>query len=225
MSDMAMTDWSMRADELSADEMLLLISMLVEKFKKRFSAEKKAEKKNFVDEMFEIADKTLLCTNLKESGQEMNFTGTKIFFDTNVLAYMFDSCDFRKQEKARTLFREYAGKRNCWISTQVLQELFNVLTRKLKYTKEEAQKIVTNMMNLNVRQASTADIKEAMRISIQTQFTIYDSLILAAAKTENCDVVYSEDLNDGQIVDGVKIENPCKYVAFATRFSKTAHFW
>ena len=40
--------------------------------------------------------------------------------------------------------------------------------------------------------------------------TIYDSLIIAAAKAEGCDVVYSEDLNDGQVVDGVRIENPFK---------------
>lgn len=57
MSDMAMADWSTRAEELSADEMLSLISMLVEKFKKKFSTEQKVEKKTFVDEMFAIADK------------------------------------------------------------------------------------------------------------------------------------------------------------------------
>mgnify|MGYP006916108896 CR=1 FL=1 len=54
MSDMAMADWSMRADELSVEDMLSVIAMLIDKFKKRFSAEKKA---SFVDEMFEIADK------------------------------------------------------------------------------------------------------------------------------------------------------------------------
>ena len=51
-----------------------------------------------------------------------------------------------------------------------------------------------------------------MEICVEKQFTIYDSLILAAAKAENCTVVYSEYLNDGQEVDGVKIENPFKSV-------------
>ena len=49
---------------------------------------------------------------------------------------------------------------------------------------------------------------KAIGISIRTQFSFYDSLILAAAKALNCDVVYSEDLSHGQLVDGVRIENP-----------------
>ena len=94
------------------------------------------------------------------------------------------------------------------ISTQVLQELFNVMTKKLKYSKEDAQKIITSLLNLNVHQVSTTDIQMAMKISSESQFTIYDSLIIAAAKAENCTTVYSEDLNNGQVVEGVKIINP-----------------
>ena len=45
-------------------------------------------------------------------------------------------------------------------------------------------------------------------ISIETQLTIFDSLIIAAAEEEQCDIVYSEDLNDGQMVNGVQIRNP-----------------
>ena len=54
------------------------------------------------------------------------------------------------------------------------------------------------------------DILAAIKISISTQFSFYDSLILSAAKAENCAIVYSEDLNDGQEVDGIKIVNPFK---------------
>ena len=52
------------------------------------------------------------------------------------------------------------------------------------------------------------DVLEAIKISIKTQFTIYDSLVLAAAKAEKCEIVYSEDLNDQQIIAGAKIQNP-----------------
>ena len=148
-------------------------------------------------------------TNQKENGREMNYTDTNIFLDTNIFAYMFDSKDKKKQQRARTLVSSLILSKYCHISTQVLQELFNVLTRKIKYTKEEAQKIVLDFMdNIPVYQITAKDIARAMQISISTQFTIYDSLILSAAKSEQCAVVYSEDLNSGQIVDGVKIVNP-----------------
>lgn len=138
----------------------------------------------------------------------MSCTDIKIFVDTNIIAYMFDSRDKTKQYNARMLFTELASSKRCCISTQVLQESFNVLTKKLRYTKDEASGIVSNLMNLTVHQITTSDVVEAMRISRSTQYTIYDSMILAAAKAEGCVTVYSEDLNDGQEVNGVKIENP-----------------
>ena len=138
----------------------------------------------------------------------MNYTDTKIFLDTNILAYIFDSRDIAKKTKAKELFSKLVIENNCMISTQVLQELFNVVTKKLKYSKEDAQKIITSLLNMNVHQVSTTDIQIAMKISSESQFTIYDSLIIAAAKAESCKIVYSEDLNAGQVVEGVKIVNP-----------------
>lgn len=140
----------------------------------------------------------------------MNFTDIKIFLDTNVLAYIFDSRDSKKQETAKMIFSELAKDRRCVISTQVLQELFNVLTKKLSYTKEEGKFIIDNLTNLPVYEPSINDVQSAIDLSIETQYTIYDSLILVAASMSNCNEVYSEDLNDGQIVHGVKIVNPFK---------------
>lgn len=65
-------------------------------------------------------------------------------------------------------------------------------------------------MNLDVYQVKTYDISSAMDINISTQFSIFDSLILVAAKSAGCSIVYSEDLNDGQIVNDVQIINPLK---------------
>ncbi|MBR0033113.1 MAG: PIN domain-containing protein [Treponema sp.] len=138
----------------------------------------------------------------------MSYTETKIFLDTNILAYIFDSRDIAKKTKAKELFSKLVIENSCMISTQVLQELFNVVTKKLKYSKADAQKIITSLLNLNIHQVSTTDIQLAMNISSESQFTIYDSLIIAAAKSENCTTLYSEDLNDGQVVEGVKIVNP-----------------
>lgn len=51
-------------------------------------------------------------------------------------------------------------------------------------------------------------IENAIDISIQTQFSFWDSLIISAAENADCNILYSEDLNDGQIVNGVMIRNP-----------------
>ncbi|MBP5792584.1 MAG: PIN domain-containing protein [Spirochaetaceae bacterium] len=140
----------------------------------------------------------------------MNYTDTKIFLDTNIIAYIFDSRDALKKQQAKDIFKKLLLSDKCCISTQVLQELFNVLTKKLKYTKEEARTIISDLMKIPVYQIKTADISLAMDLSIKTKFTIYDSLIIAAAKASNCTIVYSEDLNDGQCIDTVTVINPFK---------------
>lgn len=138
----------------------------------------------------------------------MNFTDSRIFLDTNFLAYIFDSRDVKKQSLAKSIFTELVNNDCCFISTQVLQELFNVLTRKLNYTKEDSKTIIDELTKLPVYEIATDDIKQAIDLSIKTQFTIYDSLILIAASKTNCSIVLTEDLNDGQVVDNVKIQNP-----------------
>ncbi len=133
----------------------------------------------------------------------------KAFLDSNILVYCFDNNDLLKQKKARELVEKLAKLKTGRISTQSLQEFFNVVTKKLKCRKEDAQKDVEGFSQLfPVYCITPKDILTAIAISIKTQFHFYDSLILAAAKALGCEVVYSEDLNHGQVVDGVRIENP-----------------
>lgn len=114
----------------------------------------------------------------------------------------------KKQSLAKSIFTELVNNDCCFKSTQVLQELFNVLTRKLNYTKEDSKTIIDELTKLPVYEIATDDIKQAIDLSIKTQFTIYDSLILIAANKTDCSIVPTEDLNDGQVVDNVKIQNP-----------------
>ncbi len=133
----------------------------------------------------------------------------KIFLDSNILVYCFDGNNSRKQNIAQGIVDKLVDTKNGQISTQSLQEFFNVVTKKLNCTKEDAKKSVEYYADAFPVHANTVkDILAAISISIKTQFSFYDSLILAAAKAENCNIVYSEDLNDGQEVDGVKIVNP-----------------
>ena len=132
----------------------------------------------------------------------------KYFIDTNVLAYMVDTRDSEKQKISKMLVTKLAIQGNCCISTQVLNEFFNVATKKLKYTKEEAKNLILNLMHFEVYRVEISDIPKAIDISIKTQFSYWDSLMILCAKNSKCTIFYSEDLNDGEIVEGVKIVNP-----------------
>jgi predicted nucleic acid-binding protein len=133
------------------------------------------------------------------------------FLDSNVLVYFFDERDIRKQNIAMELINSLTKTRTGQISTQALQEYFNVITKKLKCDKMQVRKDVENYARIfPVHSNRLKDILSAIDISIRTQFSFYDSLIIAAAKATSCNIVYSEDLNDGQMVDGIKIINPFK---------------
>ena len=133
----------------------------------------------------------------------------KCFFDTNILVYMQDSNDLRKQEKSRSVFFDCISKDSAFISTQSLQEFYNVTTKKNKLVSKTAKEIVHWLsISVPVVQITPALIEQAIDISIETQFTFWDSLILSAAVSARCSVLYSEDLNDGQTVRGVTICNP-----------------
>ena len=135
----------------------------------------------------------------------------KAFLDTNILLYCFDNADSRKQELARNLVNSLLDVDSVRISTQTLQEYYNVITKKLKCDKKEALKNVERYSEIfPVHTNTVKDILSAISISVKNKLSFYDSLIIAAAKAEDCGTVYSEDLNDGQKVDGVKIVNPFK---------------
>lgn len=133
----------------------------------------------------------------------------KYFFDTNILVYMQDTSDLAKQRVARELFYNCSKEKSAVISTQMLQEFYNISTSKLRQDKKATKTIIRNFSaNLEVVQVSCEIIDFAIDLNMSTQFSIWDSLILASAINAECDLLYTEDLNSGQIIDGVKIANP-----------------
>ena len=133
----------------------------------------------------------------------------KVFFDSNILVYMQDSDDEVKQQYARQIVGKWTKNNSAAISTQVLQEFYNVTTTKLKQDKTIIKKCIRNFYtNIETVQISPPIIEHAIDISIKTQFSFWDSLILAAAIFSQCNILYTEDLNNGQIINGVKIVNP-----------------
>jgi len=138
----------------------------------------------------------------------MNDTN-KVFFDSNILVYFADNRDERKQKIADQLVKNAIQNQNGMISTQSLQEFYNATTRKLLCTPEKAKDYAQIFSeSFGVKQVDTELIFNAIDISIKNQLSFWDSLIVSAAQDSGCIAVYSEDLNDGQIIEGVKVLNP-----------------
>lgn len=133
----------------------------------------------------------------------------KVFFDTNILVYSADNKDLRKKEIASRLINDAINSGTGVISTQCLQEFFNVAQKKLNISNQAAKEYVEFFAdNLPVVEISVPLILSAVDISIKSQFSFWDSLILSAADDTGCATVYSEDLNDQQIIVGARIQNP-----------------
>ena len=143
---------------------------------------------------------------MKESKQVQQ---GKIFLDSNILVYFVDEHDSKKQKIAEKLIKNSVEMKTGVLSTQSLQEFYSVVTRKSLCSKEQAKTIVEKFKNtLSITQISVSHILKAIDISIQTQFSFWDSLIVSAAHSSGCVIVYSEDMNHNQLVNGVKIINP-----------------
>lgn len=133
----------------------------------------------------------------------------KYFFDTNILVYMQDASEPVKRQKARDLLSKHSENGSAVISSQCLQEFYNVLAGKMRQNKIHVKQIVHSLSeNIRTVQITPSMIENAIDINIQTQFSFWDSLIISAANSAGCCVLYSEDLNDGQVVNGVTIKNP-----------------
>ena len=135
----------------------------------------------------------------------------KYFIDTNVFVYSFDYRHLSKKKRSEELIQEALKTNAGIISTQVIQEFLNVATQKFEVPLkiEDGRAYLRLVMNpLCQVYPSLALYESCLDIQGETKYTFYDSLILAAAVQGRCDILYSEDLQDGQEVRSVKIVNP-----------------
>jgi len=142
------------------------------------------------------------------NGNARKFTMSKIFIDTNILIYSSDQADKLKQTKAREVLRDILKNHIGVISTQVIQEFYVVATNKLKIDPLLVKNIIHAFENYEIILISPSIIKDSIDCSILNQISFWDSLIISAAESANCEKVYTEDLNHEQIINGVTIENP-----------------
>lgn len=127
-----------------------------------------------------------------------------IFVDTNVVLYTIGK-DARKQAIARDILAERPV-----VSVQVINEAVNVCLRRFAFTRERAYAFADILMRrTDTRPLDEATIRKSAEIAIRYRFSNWDSLIIASALLANCDTLYSEDMQHGQIIDGVlTIVNP-----------------
>ncbi len=133
------------------------------------------------------------------------------FLDSNVLLYLIDEVDQRKRQIAERLVTAAVGSGDGVISFQVVQETLNVLTRKLAapVPPERVRHFVDDVLvPLWTVYPSPALYHRALDLQERWRFGFYDSLIVAAALEAGCDRVLTEDLQDGQQIEGLTIENP-----------------
>ena len=133
------------------------------------------------------------------------------FLDSNVLIYLFDAREPLKQQRARELVREALVNRVGWISYQVIQETLNVLTTKLDppAATEDAQALLSAVLEPLCKVFASIELyRKALEVKARWRFSFYDALIVAAALRAGCGILYAEDLQDGQAIEGLVIRNP-----------------
>lgn len=130
----------------------------------------------------------------------------KVFLDTNIIIYSYSSTEHEKQAIACKLIAE----EQTYISTQVLTELCNTITKKLKQSYSIAANAIHECAeNNNVFINTQKTIEEATKIADRYGFSFYDSLIISAAIGAECNILYSEDLHHNQLIEKkLKIINP-----------------
>ena len=132
---------------------------------------------------------------------------SKIFIDSNVWVYLFSDEDNSKCKTAETFIANNAMENIIVISYQVINEVSNVLKRK-KFDESGIRLVIENMTKICVIQDYSKDIALlASEIREKCSISFWDSHITASAITAKCDYVTSEDMQDGQSIDGVIIRN------------------
>ena len=133
--------------------------------------------------------------------------GPKAFFDTNVLLYMYGG-DRGKQARAKQLFREYAQSGRMLLSTQVVQEFYAAGSRKLGMPPRELREATAALLDSPLVIVGPSQITSAIQNEERYKFSFWDGLILAAAESGGSEILFTEDLNDGQQYGRVLVRNP-----------------
>jgi predicted nucleic acid-binding protein len=119
-----------------------------------------------------------------------------------------DSFDLAKRDRCRMLIKTLTNDLRGVISTQVMQEFYVAATKKLGADALLVKDILHYFERFETVIITPSLIKEAIDCSIINRLSFWDALIVVAAESAHCEKLWSEDLNDGQIIRGVGVDNP-----------------
>lgn len=137
-------------------------------------------------------------------------SASTVFVDTNVLLYSEDLADAGKHRAARDWLAVLWQRRCGRLSTQVLHEFYVVATRKLRPAMPagDARAEVRRYQRWQPWLVDHATVETAWAVESRFGLSYWDSLMVAAALQQGCDLLLTEDLQHGQVIDGVRIANP-----------------
>jgi predicted nucleic acid-binding protein len=131
-----------------------------------------------------------------------------VFVDSNVFLYALDKADLEKQQAALKWRAELWKSRRGRVSFQVLGEFYVNAIRILPTARDEARAEVRDLLAWRPVVTDVKLLEQGWKIQDRYQFSYWDALIVAAAKTSSCGYLLTEDLQAGQNVDGVEVVNP-----------------
>ena len=133
----------------------------------------------------------------------------KTFVDTNVLIYAHDLDAGKKHQIAKTALDELWSERTGVLSVQVLQEFYVNVTRKIPTPlSKNSARLVVNSYSIWCTETSPNEVSTAFRIEDESGIRFWNALIVSSAVKSGAARILSEDLNDGQRIAGLLIENP-----------------
>ena len=132
------------------------------------------------------------------------------FVDTNVILYAYDQSEPEKAAVARAILSDLWRTREGSLSTQVLQEVYVNLTRKLRVVlpRSKARAMIGRYARWSIHVVTPGDIIEAAELEQRHSLAFWDALVVVAAARSGADRILSEDLQHGRTISGVRIENP-----------------
>lgn len=134
----------------------------------------------------------------------------RYFVDTNVLVYAHDRSAGVKHKRARALVEDLWRSGRGVLSTQVLQELCVSVRRKAAHplSADETRRLLQDYLSWEIVVNTAESVIQALDVEVRYKMSFWDALIVQAAEDCGAEVLYSEDLADGQTYGAVRVVNP-----------------
>jgi len=132
----------------------------------------------------------------------------RAFFDTNIFLYTHSPIDPKKRARATQLLQENLDAGTVVLSTQVVQEFYSVASRKMMLPASNLRRAVQALLNMPIIQIRGEHILAAIDNQTSYRISFWDGLIIAAAESAGAEILYTEDLNDGQRYGSIVVRNP-----------------